>query len=225
LAGWGASPAARYLDHHQLAHHVTPLVAGALVGGWTLMILAMMLPTTAPLVGLFATVVANKPNRRQLVASLIGGFMLVWLGAGVLAEWNDAALHHLIDSHPWLASHTWTIGSGVFAMAGLYQFSTLKYRCLDRCRLPRGFIQRRWTGNNEPRQAFRIGMDHGLSCLGCCWALMLLMFSLGMGNLGWMFGLAAVMAAEKNLAAGRRVPKPIGGALILIAIASAAGHL
>ena len=96
------------------------------------------------------------------------------------------------------------IGAAVVALAGLFQFSRLKDFCLERCRAPLGFILRRWRGPAPHRAALAIGLDHGLYCVGCCWALMLLMFVTGTASLGWMLLLATVMAAEKN--AARRPP-------------------
>ena len=225
LAVWGVSPARRYLSHEQLAHRLDWITAGALVGGWLLMIVAMMLPTITPLVRLFARVVQSKPARRRLFAFLVLGYLAVWLGFGLLAEVGDLNLHRLVDADPWLESHHWLVAVSVFASAGCYQFSALKYRCLDRCRLPMGFIERRWSGGNEARQALRIGIDHGFSCMGCCWTLMLVMFSLGMGSIGWMLALAAVMAAEKNLTWGRRLSTPVGVTLVSVAAVMAAAHL
>src|SRR5205085_364555 len=93
-------------------------------------------------------------------------------------------------------------------------FSSLKYRCLDKCQTPLSFVITHWRGRAPRWQAFRLGAAHGLFCVGCCWALMLLMFAFGMGSLGWMLLLAAVMAIEKNLPWGRRLSAPLGIALL-----------
>ena len=115
---------------------------------------------------------------------------------------------------PWFAANGWVVGTAVVGAAGLFQFSSLKYRCLDRCRTPYGFVIERWRGSTPSRDALRIGFDHRVFCVGCCWALMLLMFVVGMGNIGWMLALGAVMAAEKNLPGGRRLSAPLGVALL-----------
>jgi predicted metal-binding membrane protein len=86
----------------------------------------------------------------------------------------------------------------VLAGAGLFQFSRLKYHCLDKCRTPYGFIVQHWHGPQPSRSAFQLGFDHGLYCVGCCWAIMLLMFVVGTGNVGWMLALGAVMAVERT---------------------------
>ncbi len=126
---------------------------------------------------------------------------------------------------PWLVAHGWVIGVALVGAAGLFQFSSLKYRCLDKCRTPFGFVAERWRGVAPSREALRIGLDHGAFCVGCCWALMLLMFVVGSGSLGWMLALAAVMAAEKNLPGGRRLSAPLGAALVAWAAGIAAVNL
>jgi predicted metal-binding membrane protein len=107
----------------------------------------------------------------------------------------------------------------ILTIAGLYQFSSLKYACLDKCRSPLSFLMSRWRGGNESAQALRIGVEHGLFCVGCCWSLMLLMFLVGTGSLAWMLLLGAVMALEKNSSWGRRLSAPIGMLLFIAAAA------
>ncbi len=107
-------------------------------------------------------------------------------------------------------------------LAGAFQFTPLKYRCLDKCRTPLGFIMQHWRGRRERSHAFALGVQHGAFCVGCCWALMFLMFAVGTGNVGWMLVLGAVMAIEKNVRWGRRLSTPLGigllawGALIIL---------
>jgi predicted metal-binding membrane protein len=107
------------------------------------------------------------------------------------------------------------------AVAGLYQFSSLKYACLDKCRSPLTFLTSRWQGGNETAQALRIGVEHGLFCVGCCWSLMLLMFLVGTASVAWMLLLGVVMALEKNHPLGRRISAPLGWLLLLAAVAVA----
>jgi predicted metal-binding membrane protein len=114
----------------------------------------------------------------------------------------------------WLTVHGWVVGSVVVAGAGVFQFSALKYRCLERCRTPFGFVNAHWQGRRPYTESLRLGAAHGLFCVGCCWALMLVTFVVGMGNVGWMLALAAAMAAEKNLPIGARLRTPLGVGLI-----------
>ena len=118
----------------------------------------------------------------------------------------------------WLVANVWVIGAAILAIAGGYQFTELKYRCLDKCRAPLGFVIEHWRGAGEKSQALLLGVRHGAFCVGCCWCLMLLMFAVGSANIGWMLVLGAVMAAEKNLPAGRRLATPIGAVLLLAAL-------
>ena len=105
-------------------------------------------------------------------------------------------------------------------LAGVYQFSSLKYRCLDKCRSPVAFVMQNWRGH-ERWDALRLGVRHGVFCLGCCWALMLLLFAVGVGSIGWMLVLAAVMATEKNATWGRRLSGPLGIVLVVGGVATA----
>jgi predicted metal-binding membrane protein len=238
IALWSASPYARYLDHGRWLEpvwldalcRIVPqgqLVVPALLyaGAWLLMIVAMMLPTTLPLLGVFARITAQRSDAGLLLGLVVFGYVAAWSGFGLIAHGADAALHDLVAGSGWLTVHGWVIGALVLAGAGAFQFSSLKYRCLERCRTPFGFVNARWRGIAPAREALRIGFDHGLFCVGCCWALMLVMFVVGMGNLGWMLVLAALMAAEKNLPWGRRLATPVGIGLIAWAALTVVPHL
>ena len=137
----------------------------------------------------------------------------------MVAHALDAGLVALASRSAWLTFHGETVGAGVLAAAGLFQFSALKYRCLEQCHAPFGFVSSRWHGRAPSMEAFRLGVDHGVFCVGCCWALMLLMFVVGVGSVGWMLAIAVVMAAEKNLPWGRRLRTPLGIGLIGWAVA------
>jgi predicted metal-binding membrane protein len=117
-----------------------------------------------------------------------------------------------------VVANVWVIAAAILAIAGAYQFTELKYRCLDKCRAPLSFVIAHWCGAGEKSQAFLLGIRHGVFCVGCCWCLMLMMFVIGSANIGWMLALGAVMAAEKNLPAGRRLAAPIGIVLLLAAV-------
>ena len=181
---------------------------------WVLMIAAMMLPTTWPLLETFRRIAAGRPDSGRLALLVVLGFFVAWMVFGLLAHLADAGLHRVAGQAGALRAHGWMIGAAVLAGAGLFQFSALKYRCLEQCHTPFGFVNARWHGRAPAREAFRLGIDHGVFCVGCCWALMLVMFVVGTGSLPWMLVLAAVMAAEKNLPWGRRLRTPLGLGLI-----------
>ena len=216
LWAWWQSPYGRFLDHEALTDVTSEDVRLVVffVGGWTLMISAMMLPTTLPLIALFRTITGDRSNKITLVGLLATGYLVVWIGFGVLVHVADMGVHEAAERIKWLDSNDWVIGAGTLTLAGAYQFTPLKYHCLDKCRSPFSFIAGRWRGGNELAQSFRLGVDHGIFCVGCCWTLMLLMFGVGAGNLGWMLVLGSVMAIEKNMPWGRRLSAPLGSALI-----------
>ena len=227
LWAWSASPYARYLDHAGwgdtssfgalCSSIVVPTAVHALA--WVLMITAMMLPTTWPLLAMFRRVAVSRPERDRLVAWVVAGFFLVWLVFGTLAHAADLALRALAQRSGWLALNGWIVAALVLAAAGAFQFSALKYRCLEACHSPFSFVASRWHGIAPEPDALRIGVDHGVFCVGCCWALMLVMFVVGLGSIGWMLALAAVMAAEKNLPWGRHLRTPLGLGLLAWSLA------
>ncbi|MBI1893186.1 MAG: DUF2182 domain-containing protein [Candidatus Rokubacteria bacterium] len=212
---WGQSPYGRFLSHHSLDEvRGGGLLMLVFVAGWTLMIVAMMLPTSLPLVMLFRTVVRRRPERGRLATLLIAGYLGVWILFGALVYIGDWGLHEAVEQSPWLRANAWVIGAATILLAGLYQFTPLKYHCLDKCRSPLSFITERWRGGHEGKRALGLGVSHGLFCLGCCWSLMLLMFAVGVGNIGWMLALGGVMALEKNVPWGRRLSAPLGAVLV-----------
>ena len=227
LALWSASPYGRYLEHGGWADagalaalcRAVPqgdIVVPALLhaAAWVLMIAAMMLPTTFPLLAIFRRISGGRPDAGQLAALILLGFLVAWLAFGLVAHAADEGLRRLAGGNAWFVANGWMIGAAVLVGAGLFQWSALKYRCLEQCHTPFAFVASRWHGRAPAREAFRLGLDHGVFCVGCCWALMLLMFVVGTGSIGWMLVLAAVMAAEKNLPWGRRLRTPLGVALI-----------
>jgi len=235
---WQQSPYGRYLDHGSWTETglgaglcaALPAAGWALpvalyVGGWLLMIAAMMLPTVVPLLDRFDRLVSQRPDRGPLLALVVGGYLLAWLAFGVAAHLLDAAIQQAALRSDWLLFNGWIAASLVLAGAGLFQFSRLKYRCLARCRTPLSFISRHWRGRTPLRNALLLGLDHGAFCVGCCWAIMLLMFVVGTASLGWMLLLGAAMALEKNTPWGGRLSRPLGALLLAAAGALAAANL
>jgi len=232
LALWAASPYARYVEHPGWAEagafarlcravpYGTTMVPAALHGlAWVLMIAAMMLPTVLPLLGLFRRIVRGRDDAGALVAAVTLGYVCAWIAFGVVAHGLDAIVRALATTSDWFLLHGDRVAAAVLVGAGLFQFSALKYRCLEQCHTPYAFVTSRWHGRAPLREALRLGVDHGLFCVGCCWALMLVMFVVGVGSIGWMLALAAVMAAEKNLAWGARLSAPLGVVLVAWGVA------
>jgi predicted metal-binding membrane protein len=219
VGGWG-----RYLHHDGIAELdvATGTAVLVFVAGWVLMLTATMVPTTLPLVSLFVVLVERRPDRRVLVGRLVAGYVVVWSFAGLVAYAGDLGVHALAESVPALDRNTWVLAASALVVAGGYQLSALKERCLTRCRNPRALLFVRWRGVAPAREAFAIGTSHGATCLSCCWALMLVMFAVGAGSLGAMLGLGATMAAEKTMPGGARLRVPIGVGLLATAAIVAA---
>jgi predicted metal-binding membrane protein len=232
LAAWEQSPYGRYLDHGEWLEYgfagsiCRALPAGSVVlpalfyvTGWVLMTVAMMLPTCLPLLAIFARITTGRTDRGLLLALLIVGYLSIWTLFGLIAHAVDMGLHAIVVGDASVSPNGWIVSVIVLTTAGLFQFSRLKYRCLDKCRTPFSFVNAYWRGHAERRQSLMLGVHHGLFCMGCCWAIMLLMFLVGTGNVGWMLAVGAVMAIEKNVAWGKRMSAPLGIALL---VASAA---
>lgn len=232
LWAWSLSPYAGYLAHEDwraagpVARLCRAMPAGAVIVpaalsvlAWLLMSMAMMLPTTLPLFEALARLTEARADRGRLLLLLGLGYLAVWGLFGVLVHGLHALLLLGVDRLPLLSRHAWLLGVATLSLAGAFQFSRLKHLCLEQCRTPLSFVIRHWRGRRRAWQAFALGAHHGLFCIGCCWALMLLMFVVGMGHLGWMLMLAAVMGIEKNFTWGRRLSTPLG--LTLLAAAAA----
>lgn len=210
----GRSPYEQLAHSHGGGTHDMWTIYFALAG-WTLMTVAMMLPTTFPLVALFLSFVRTRVNRVRLMAYLVGGYLWVWTLFGFVVYAVHRLIRGAVEQTVWLEANLWVVAAGVLLLAGLYQFTALKHKCLEKCRSPLSFIMEHWHGGRGEHEAFHLGVRHGVFCIGCCWSLMLLMFVVGVGSLGWMLALAAVMAVEKNIRWGRRLSVPLG--LLLIA--------
>jgi predicted metal-binding membrane protein len=214
---WEDSPYRAFLGH-QGGVGPLPIEAALFSLGWALMIVAMMLPSSIPLVLTFGALVRRRRAPGRLVLLLLVGYLVIWTGFGLGAWILDRGIHAAVDAIPWLAEHPQVILGSTLLIAGLWQFSPIRDRCLDECRSPLGFVANRWRGTSERREAFAMGIAHGAFCVGCCWSLMLVMFGVGLGSVVAMLGLGALTALEKNLPSGRRLTHPLGVLLILAAL-------
>ncbi len=171
---------------------------------WAIMMVAMMVPSAAPMILLFAAVHRKQRERGQTFASVgffVAGYIAVWsafsLGATLL-QWglDQAAL-----LSPMMVSNSPRIGGGLLVVAGLYQWTPLKYACLKHCRSPIHFLAHGMRKGNGG--AFVMGLEHGAFCVGCCWFLMGLLFFGGVMILYWIAGIALFILLEKTTAAGQ----------------------
>lgn len=208
----------QWVHHHRLVvDGGTIWVSLALfVMAWQVHIAAMMLPSTLPMIDLFHRVSARQRHPGLARLGFLGGYLAVWTLFGFAALFGDALLKFAMLHWHWLTQRPEWLAGAVLLLAGGFQFSSLKERCLDKCRQPRSFLL------NHYRQGiaggFALGARHGAFCVGCCWALMLVMFVVGIANLAWMAPLAALMLVEKVARQGWRIVRPTGAALILIGL-------
>ena len=205
---------------HGPVHHHDHAASGSafgllFVGSWTVMTIAMMLPTSVPLIATFQMIAGQRRDRSVLIALVVIGYLAMWAAVGLVFYVGGVLFQQFAANSSWLQARTSAAGGLLFLVAGLYQFSPLKYRCLDKCRSPLSFVLGYWQGEHERRNAFQLGVHHGLFCVGCCWALMLLMFAVGIGNIVWMLLLGAVMAVEKNVSWGRKLGPALGVLLVI----------
>lgn len=181
---------------------------------WALMMLAMMLPSAAPVILLHATLSRRKDpargGRRALLFPL--GYAAVWGGFALAATAVQWGLEHAALLTPAMAVGSAVVASLLFVAVGIYQLTPLKRACLRHCRSPLEFLAEHWRIGGGG--AFAMGVRHGAYCLGCCWALMLLLFVGGVMNLAWIAGLAVLVLAEKLLPGGPLVGRALGVGLI-----------
>ena len=183
---------------------------GALVLMWWLMMAAMMLPSAAPAILLYAHVRRSRRGDRTVAPSwvFLGGYLAVWLLFSIAA----AFLQRLLTG-PSMALEGRVARGALLIVAGLYQASPIKSACLRQCRSPAQFLSRYWRPGSYG--ALLLGLRHGAYCLGCCWMLMALLFVGGIMNLLWIAGLTALVAAEKLLPHGKVIAWASSAALIL----------
>lgn len=182
---------------------------------WAVMMVAMMVPTAAPMVLVFAAV--NRRRREQNdpyvpTAIFLLGYALVWTGFAAAATALNWALHtHALLSSMMGVSTSNYLGGALLVAAGIFQWTPLKYACLSHCRSPLGFLMTEWRDGASG--ALRMGLKHGGYCLGCCWLLMALLFVLGVMNLVWVGVLAGFVLLEKIVPAGHWLSRASGLAL------------
>jgi predicted metal-binding membrane protein len=187
-----------------------------LAGMWAVMMVGMMLPSAASTILLFSAL-ERKRTAASPVVSLTGlfavGYFLVWTVLSLGAAGLQIALAHAGLISPMMATTSSLLGGGLFILAGLYELSPLKGRCLSHCRSPL-----EWLSSHRRQGAFGsllMGVEHGAYCVGCCWLLMLLLFVGGVMNLLWVAALAVIVLAQKLLPRGRALSRI--GAVVMIA--------
>ena len=203
---------------------------GVFLAIWVVMMVAMMFPATAPMNLAFARVQRERGSFRRVFVSswiFVGAYLLVWTLFGGLSYLGANAASELAQQIPWLMRNTTRIGGGLLVLTGLYQLIPFKRVCLAKCCRPQQFIRDEWRDGRAG--AFRMGLSHGLSCLGANWLLCVLLFPLGLMNIAAMAVLTVLICAEKVLPQAERIAWGAGLALILygtlVIVVPAALHL
>ena len=209
LAWWSTVDRMRGMDHGPGTELGT---LGWFLGVWLVMMAAMMFPSVAPTVALYAAMSKKRSPVAPLV--FVGGYLITWTAAGLVAfglSWAGGRL--LGDALAWDRAGRWVAGAILILAAG-YELTPMKTVCLRHCRSPLGFLLGSWR--NGLSGAVSMGAKHGAWCVGCCWALMASLFALGVMSIAWMAFVAALIAAEKVLPWRRAVT--YGTAAVLLAL-------
>ncbi len=197
-----------------------PVDFGMVLLMWTIMMVGMMVPTATPMTLTYAAV-ARKAARDQTPVPptmvFAAGYVVLWTLFSVLAALAQWGLDQAAVLSPMMVTTSPALGAGLLIVAGTYQLTPFKRACLDHCRSPAYFLSAHWKQGIGG--AFRMGMEHGAFCVGCCWALMGLLFVGGVMNLLWVAGIAFFVLLEKVMPQGRLASGVTGGALILAGVA------
>jgi predicted metal-binding membrane protein len=183
---------------------------------WSVMMVAMMIPSATPMILLFASINRRRQaQQRPFVPTVVflGGYVLVWTGFSALATLTQWGLHAAALLSPMMVSTSPVLGGLLLIAAGIFQWTPLKSACLTHCRSPLSFLMTDWREGT--RGALIMGLKHGSYCTGCCWFLMALLFVAGVMNLLWVATIAAFVLVEKVVPRGDVVGRVAGGVLVV----------
>jgi predicted metal-binding membrane protein len=216
LLSWWYVATGAALDGSMEAMHSPPI--GALIMMWWLMMVAMMLPSATPALLLYGQVRQFQSRNTDIAATwvFLAGYLAVWLLFSVAAAVAQGLL-----TGPSMTLANRTAEGALLMAAGAYQLSPLKGACIGLCRSPAQFISRHWRPGWDG--AVRLGVRHGIYCLGCCWMLMALLFVGGVMNLLWVVGLTLIVTIEKLAPRGDLIARVAGAALIAWGIVKVVG--
>ena len=182
---------------------------------WAVMMVGMMTPSAAPVVLLFAAMRRGSGAQRMpgIVFAFVAGYLLVWVCFSAVAALSQLALHQAALLSPMMTTSSAWLGAAILIAAGVYQLTPFKSTCLTHCRSPLGFLMSHWRDGTGG--ALRMGIAHGTYCLGCCWALMCVLFVVGVMNLLWVVAIAIFVLIEKVGPWGTLVARVAGVAMIV----------
>jgi predicted metal-binding membrane protein len=216
LAGTGMEvPDARAGEHPADARSLGRFLAVLLM--WAVMMVAMMLPSAAPTILLFAALTRTRASASPLppTAGFAAGYVLLWGVFSLVATLAHMALEHAALVSSAMRTTTSVLVGLLLVAAGVYQWTPLKHACLTNCRSPIHFVTRHWRAGLGG--AFRLGLFHGAYCVGCCWTLMGLLFVGGVMNVAWVAALAVFVLLEKTTFLGTRVGRAVRGVGLVVA--------
>jgi predicted metal-binding membrane protein len=192
---------------------------------WTVMMVGMMTGSAAPVVLLFAAMHARRGSQRapSVVFAFGAGYLLVWTAFSAVATLAQSALHQAAMLSPAMTTSSPRLSGAILIAAGVYQLTPFKGACLTHCRSPLGFLMSHWRDGTAG--ALRMGIVHGTYCLGCCWALMGILFVVGVMNLVWVAALAIFVLVEKVGPAGAFVARAAGVAMVAAGALVSSGSL
>lgn len=188
---------------------------------WAVMMAAMMLPSAAPMILLYATIAQRRGERgeRATASGIFAvGYIAVWAAFSLAAAALQFGLEKAAVLSPMMQTTSIALAGSVLIAAGLYQWTPFKHACLRHCRSPLDFIMTHWLPGAGG--AFRMGLRHGAVCVGCCWVLMLLLFIGGVMNLAWIAGIALFVLVEKLSPAGHWIGRGAGALLVAWGVAT-----
>jgi len=193
---------------------------------WALMMVGMMVPSAAPMIMLYARVARRDHSHSSPLApttAFAAGYLLMWGAFSLIAAAVQGVLVDMALMTETMTSASRVLACAVFIAAGLYQWMPMKQACLAHCRSPIWFLSRHW----RPRAsgALRMGIEHGAYCVGCCWALMAVLFAVGIMNLTWVAAIAAFVLAEKTAPFGTWSQRIAGTLLVTLGVLTLVGHV
>lgn len=182
------------------------LSAPLFIALWVVMMVAIMYPTAAPMIMAFARIHQDRRSRGDAFVPtwvFAGSYLMLWSATGVFAYVLAVAGDELANESGWVMDNAARLGGALLVAGGLYQLTPIKNVCLNKCRTPMSFLLNSWREGTGG--AFRMGLEHGAYCLGCCWLLFLILFPLGMMNIAVLALIALLIFAEKVAPLGRKV--------------------
>jgi predicted metal-binding membrane protein len=188
---------------------------------WAIMMVGMMTPSATPMILIYSRVARQAAQDSRPIAAtgwFVCGYLLIWAAFSFLAAIGQGALERVAWLTPMMAAASNTVGGVILVIAGVYQFTPLKNNCLSQCQSPFAFIQANGGFKRGTGASIQLGMRHGFYCIGCCWALMALLFVGGVMNILWIAAIAIFALIEKAIPAGGVIARVAGAGLALAGV-------